>query len=407
MSYVHRTKCRFCKEDDLIRFLTLGNHPLADNFIDEAHIADEKKYPLDVYFCNSCSLVQLLDVVSQEELFHDAYANFSSASAPLVAHFKQFAEEVTKEYLKPDDFIVDIGSNDGALLQFFKEQRILGIEPAKGVADVARGKGIETWGEFFTEAVASRIRNERGEARLIMANNVFAHIDDIDSAMRGIKLLLAKDGIFIFEAHYLLDLIEHCEFDTICHEHLSYFTVKPLIQFFERFEMVVVDVQRVKSHGGSIRVVVKNAPTKVNPSVELLLELEAQAGLHSSERFARFQEEVETVRTKLVSLVRGFRGEGKKVVGYGAPAKSGTLLNYCGFTTKDLSYITDTTPHKVGLLTPGSHIPVVVPDILKSETPDYVLLLAWNYRDFILEKESELRSRGSHFIIPIPHPEVV
>lgn len=407
MSYEHRTTCRLCKKSDLTRFLALGEHPLADNFITADQISHEKKYPLDLYYCNSCSLVQLLDVVSQDTLFHDEYANFSSASAPLVAHFQSFAEEIAKAYLGPDDLVVDIGSNDGVLLQFFKDQRVLGIDPAASVVRVAREKGIETWSEFFTEAVAVRIRDERGAAKLIMANNVFAHIDNIDDTVRGIKLLLAEDGIFIFEAHYLLDLIEHFEFDTVCHEHLCYFTVKPLMQFFARFGMSVVDVQRVKNHGGSIRVFVKNNATATSPNVESLLKLENERGLHSAERFTRFQEEVESARTTLVSLIRGFRSAGKKVVGYGAPAKSGTLLNYCGFTAQDLSYITDTTPHKVGLLAPGSHIPVVSPDILKSETPDYILLLAWNYRDFILEKEKDLRARGTKFIIPIPHPEVV
>ena len=409
MSFVHKTQCRVCKGTNLVRFLSLGEHPPVDNFTDREHLDAEKRYPLDVYFCGQCNLVQLLDVVTQEELFHQNYAYFSSASAPLMEHFKSYAEDLKKDFLQKNDLVVDIGSNDGILLRFLTGgYRVLGIEPSANVAKVAREKGVETIDGFFTVDMAKKIVEKYGKAKVITANNVFAHIDDIDGIILAVKELLSDDGVFVSESHYLLDLIEKREFDTIYHEHLCYYGVKPLVHLFERFGMEVFDVRRVNVHGGSIRVYARKAagmPPK--SSVQELLSLEERAGLHTLERFSSFQKEVEVIRDKLVSLVRGFRAEGKTVTAYGAPAKGNTLLNFCGFTADDLKYVTDTTPYKTGLLTPGSHIPVVSPDILKTETPDYILLLAWNYRDFILKKEQGLRERGAKFIIPIPEVEIV
>lgn len=240
------------------------------------------------------------------------------------------------------------------------------------------------------------------------ANNVFAHIDDIDAIVSAVKELLTDDGVFVSESHYLLDLVSKREFDTVYHEHLCYYSIKPLMHLFDRFGMEICDVRRVATHGGSIRVYarIKSNEPKSKTIDELLL-LEEEAGLHTLSGFDTFQKDVDAIGKKLRDLVLGFRTEGKVVTAYGAPAKGNTLLNFCGFTANDISYITDTTPYKIGLRTPGSHIPVVSPDILKTQTPDYILLLAWNYRDFILEKEKALRDRGAQFIIPIPHVEIV
>ncbi|PIR84913.1 SAM-dependent methyltransferase [Candidatus Kaiserbacteria bacterium CG10_big_fil_rev_8_21_14_0_10_47_16] len=410
MSYFHRNECRVCKKGDLTRILSLGEHPPVDNFIEAGKEQEEMRYPLDVYFCNTCSLVQLLDIVEENELFHGEYAYFSSSSKPLVDHFSKYADDLKKRHtLKSDDLLVDIGSNDGVLLQFFTDTcRVLGIEPSANVADIAREKGIETLDGFFTEKMAKDIVEKHGQAKIITANNVFAHIDDLDEIVRGVKVLLSDDGVFVTESHYLLDLIEHMEFDTVYHEHLCYYSVKPLCYLFERFDMEVSAVERVATHGGSIRVFARKKMGKpIESSVAELLSLEEQAGIHSLSRFVDFQKDAEALRDKLVSVVRGFRKEGKKVTAYGAPAKGNTLLNFCGFTGDDIAYVTDTTPYKIGRLTPGSHIPVVSPDILKTETPDHILLLAWNYRDFILDKETELRKRGAQFIIPIPKVEIV
>jgi len=409
MNYIHRDTCRICKGRDLTRILSLGDHPPVDNFTDAAHLKGEKRYPLDVYYCRTCSLVQLLDVVAEDELFHGEYAYFSSASAPLVEHFRSYAEDLKREQLHEGDLVVDIGSNDGILLQNLVENyRVLGIEPSANVAEVARKKGIETLNGFFTVEMAKNIVEKYGKATVVTANNVFAHIDDLDEIVRAVKELLTDDGVFVSESHYLLDLIEHREFDTVYHEHLCYYSVKPLQHLFGRFRMEVTDVRRVDVHGGSIRVhAQKKTGARIAPSVPELLDLEEKAGLHALERFSSFQKEVEAIRDQLVSLVRGFRAEGKIVSAYGAPAKGNTLLNFCGFTADDLKYVTDTTQYKIGLLTPGSHIPVVSPDILQRETPDYILLLAWNYKDFILKKEQVLRDRGAKFIIPIPKVEIV
>ncbi len=410
MAHRHKTTCRICSSNELTRFLVLGEHPPVDNFITAEGKKNEKRYPLDVYFCNTCNLVQLLDVVEEDELFHGEYAYFSSASKPLVEHFREYAADIKSRYnLQKDDLVVDIGSNDGVLLQFFTDTcRVLGVEPSANVAAVASAKGIETQSGFFTEEMARDIVARHGTAKVVTANNVFAHIDDLDEIVRGVQVLIGDDGVFVTESHYLLDLIEKMEFDTVYHEHLCYYSIKPLCYLFERFGMEVALVERVATHGGSIRVFARRKTGEpVDASVAALLELEKSSGLHSLERFKDFQKDAEAVRDKLVSLVRGLREEGKVVTAYGAPAKGNTLLNFCGFTANDISFITDTTPYKIGLLTPGSHIPVVSPDILKTETPDYILLLAWNYRDFILEKESELRARGAKFIIPIPNVEIV
>jgi D-mycarose 3-C-methyltransferase len=409
MAHLHKNECRVCKGNDLTLILSLGEQPPVDNFTDAARIKDEKRYPLDVYFCGGCNLVQLLDVVAEDELFHGNYAYFSSASKPLVDHFRSYADDLKQEQLVEGDLIVDIGSNDGILLQnFIEKYRVLGIEPSANVAEEARKKGVETIDGFFTVSMAKQLVATHGKAKVISANNVFAHIDDVDEIIRAVDELLTDDGVFVTESHYLLDLIEHAEFDTVYHEHLCYYSVKPLMHLFERFNMEVFDVRRVAVHGGSIRVYARRkSGTPPHPRVQELLLIEEKAGLHSLRRFADFQKEAEAIREKLVSMVRGFRAEGKTVAAYGAPAKGNTLLNFCGFMAEDIKYVTDTTPYKIGLLTPGSHIPVVSPEILKTETPDYILLLAWNYRDFILNKESELRDRGTKFIIPIPTVEIV
>lgn len=409
MSHVHKTTCRVCKGTDLTRILSLGEHPPVDNFIEASKVEGEKRYPLDVYFCSTCTLVQLLDVVAEEELFHGDYAYFSSASKPLVDHFSSYAEDLKKEQLQEGDLVVDIGSNDGILLQNFVEKyRVLGIEPSANVAAEARTKGVETMDGFFTVEMAKQIVATHGKAKVISANNVFAHIDAVDEIILAVKELLTDDGVFVTESHYLLDLIEHGEFDTVYHEHLCYYSVKALIHLFERFDMEVFDVRRVNVHGGSIRVYArKKTGHPIQESVMALLRLEETAGLHSLARFNDFQKEAEAIKEKLVTLVRGFRAEGKTVSAYGAPAKGNTLLNFCGFTAEDIKYVTDTTPYKVGRLTPGSHIPVVSPEILQTDTPDYLLLLAWNYRDFILAKEQALRDRGAKFIIPIPTVQIV
>jgi len=409
MAYIHKTQCRICKGSDLTRILSLGEHPPVDNFIKDSEIKDEKRYPLEMYFCNECSLVQLLDVVDEEELFHGDYAYFSSASKPLVEHFRSYADDLKNEYMNEGDLVVDIGSNDGVLLQFFTDSyRALGIEPSSNVAELAREKGIETLDGFFNVAMAKDIVAKHGKAKVVTANNVFAHIDDIDEIVLAVKELLAEDGVFVTESHYLYDLISKREFDTVYHEHLCYYSVKPLSHFFKRFDMEICDVRRVPTHGGSIRVYARTISSEpVKSNVQELIELEKKAGLHTVSGFDSFQRDVDAIRTELTELVRDFRKEGKVVTAYGAPAKGNTLLNFCGFTRDDIAYITDTTPYKIGLLTPGSHIPVVSPEILQTQTPDYILLLAWNYRDFILEKEKELRERGAKFIIPVPIVEIV
>lgn len=409
-NFKHRTRCRICGSEKLHKFLSLGHTPLANSFLRKNQLDNvEDFYPLDVYFCGNCYLVQLLDVVSPEVLFKE-YAYVTGASKPMQAHFTGLAEDVIKNFkISKDSLVVDIGSNDGTLLQFFSKfgLRMLGIEPASNIARLAEANGISTVNEFFDEESAVKLRKEYGSADIITATNVFAHVDNLESILSGINHLLSNNGVFIIEFPYLLNLLNNMEFDTIYHEHLSYFAVHPLIYLFRKFGMDIVDVKQIPIHGGSIRVFVQKSPKKQSQNVTKLLLMEQEDKLDSLKTYMKFAERVALVKEKLVKLLKTLKNDGARITGYGATAKGNTLLNYCEIGTDILDYITDTTPFKQGCCTPGMHIPIFPEERFHKEPPDYALLLAWNYADAILQKEQEYRQKGGKFILPIPEPKVI
>jgi len=403
-------RCRVCQRETVERFLSLGPTPLANRFLTREQLEEtEPSFPLDVYFCHTCGLVQLVDVVPPEVLFHD-YPYLTGVSSPMRTHFAALAEEVAHEYhVGPGSLVVDIGSNDGTLLSGFRRfgPKILGIEPAANVAATANAAGIQTINQFFGPAVAEEIARTRGPAQVVLATNVFAHVHDLDQFLKGVSVLLSAEGALVIEVPYLVDMLNETEFDTIYHEHLSYFAVRPMVELFSRYGMGIVGVKRVPVHGGSIRVAVQKSRAAQAPVVAEMLNEEAERGLGSMRPYRNFAERVHVIRGELVDLLRSLKTRGKRTVGYGAPAKGNTLLNFCKIGPDLLEYLVDATPAKQGRFSPGMHIPVVADTRLRADQPDYALLLAWNYADEIVKKEGTYRERGGKFITPIPRPAIL
>ena len=402
--YVHKTTCRVCEGTDLIKVLDLGSTPPANTYLKKEDLGKlEKSFPLALYFCRTCSLAQLLDVVNPDILFKD-YHFLTSASAPSVAHFKHYAEEVILPLTtSPNDLVVDIGGNDGTLLSHVKNTaRVLNVDPADNLTSLSEGNGIPFYPAFFTSSIADDILAKYGKAKVVVANNVFAHTDQIRDAFTGVAKLIGDDGTFIFEVHWAKQLIEEEAFDQIYHEHLCFYSLHAAKYLIEATDMKVFDVQVFPMQGQSLRVYASKNKTEKS-SVNEILEIEKQTGLTDEKTFLAFGEKVGANKEKLRMLLLDLKAKGKRIVGYGAPAKGNTLLNYYGIGADILDYLTDTTTLKQGLYTPGQHIPIVSPEKLLSDTPDYILLLAWNFKDAILEKENDLRERGVKFIITVPH----
>jgi len=406
-----RTACRACGAQRLVRFLALGDQPLANanlRSLDEA--ADEAFYPLDVYFCDACSLVQLADVIDPEILFRH-YLYVTGTSETIAAHNRGYARTVADLLgLGADDLVVEVASNDGSLLACFRDLgvRVLGVEPATNIAAIARARGVETVGDFFDGPTGARLRGERGAARAVIGNNVLAHVDDTQDFLRGAKALLAPDGLVITEVPYAREMLERLEYDTVYHEHLCYFSVTSLIRLCEAVGLSVVRVDRVPVHGGSLRLYA-GLPAHYGPTaaeVRRLADTEHEIGLTSLARWQRFARDVEAQREALLALLRRLKGEGRSLAGYGAPAKGNTLLNYCGIGTDLLPYTVDRSPLKVGTLTPGMHLPVLPVETLGERRPDYVLILAWNFADEIMRQQAEYAAGGGKFIVPIPMPRI-
>lgn len=409
--YAKRNDCRVCGSDRLTRFLELGPQPLANAFLDEKGLKeDEEKFPLDLYVCDECSHVQLLDVVSKETLFSH-YLYFSTVSTTIPAHFASLAAEIAARHTVRGDMVVEVGSNDGVLLSAFEGTglRTLGVEPASNVAKVARQRGVATMNRFFTPETAAMIARDLGKAKVIIGNNVIGHIDDLAGVMTAVKGLLTEDGVFIFEVPYLVDLLEKNEFDTVYHEHLSYFAVRPAQTMLERSGLKLIDVKRQQVHGGTIRLYATHieSATQPAPAVQEHVQLEETLGLATHAPYEAFAKRVQELRDTLIKLIADAKANGKRIAGYGAPAKGNTLLNYCGIGANDLDFIQDSTAAKQGLYTPGMHIPVVPPADFQANAPDIALMLAWNYQEEILGKEQAFRTNGGKFIVPIPMPRIV
>lgn len=407
-SYHKRTTCRICDSKNLKQFLDLGRTPLANSLVKKCNLnKKENTFPLSVYFCQDCSLVQVLDVVNPEILFSDYYF-MTSASSPSVDHFKKYSARILKDFIKSSkDLVVDIGGNDGTLLNELKNDcKVLNIEPAHNIAKVARKKGIETINRFFTKNLAKEIIKKYRNATVVTANNITAHTDTIRELFEGVRDLLADNGVFIFETHWVRNLIGEGGFDQVYHEHLSYYSLHALKHLVESVGMVIIDVETVPIQGESLRVYVSKKQ-EPKTSVRKFLKREKLLGLNSFEVFSKFSKKVLDNKNRTLKLINKLKSENKKIVGYGAPAKGSTLLNFYGIGRESIDYVIDTTSIKQGLFMPGVHLPIYPPEKLYESKPDYILLLAWNYAGAILKKEKNLRDDGVKFIIPVPRIRIV
>jgi SAM-dependent methyltransferase len=406
--------CRSCDARDLRLVLSLGSTPLANALRSEEQLSlPEETYPLDLAFCPECALLQITETVPPEKLFRD-YLYFSSFSDTLLEHARRLAERViASRGLNGRSLVVEVASNDGYLLQNYKRAgvAVLGVEPAVNIARVAaEERGIPTVCDFFGEGLARSLREGRGlRADVIHAHNVLAHVADLNGFVRGLALLLKEDGEAIVEVPYARDMIEGCEFDTIYHEHLCYFSLTALDNLFRRHRLLVADVEHVPIHGGTLRLFVRKQAEGVAPSaaVREMLADERARGMAREGYYTEFGARVARLRADLLSLLARLKREGRRVAVYGASAKGSTLLNYFGLGRETLDFVVDRSTVKQGLYTPGTALPIHAPERLLEEMPDYVLLLTWNFAEEILAQQQEYRRRGGRFIIPIPELKIV
>jgi SAM-dependent methyltransferase len=412
MVHHKRKTCRGCKQENLKHFLTLGPTPLANSFLkNKEEFVNEASYPLDVYFCETCSLVQLLDVIDPSVLFRD-YIYVTGTSDTIARHNKNYAATIV-DYLKlnKDSQVVEVASNDGSLLKCFQPYGVktLGIEPAVNIAEIARSNGVETVNEFLNLENAQKVRDSHGSADAVIGNNVMAHVDDTQDFLQGCKHLLKPKGLVIIEAPYLGEFMDRLEYDTVYHEHLCYFSITALLRLSDEVGLSIVRVDHTPVHGGSIRMYAGSREAYPEHAADVIAaaKKEVAKGLTNTDTYMHFARDVQGNRDAVRSLLLKLKEQGKTVAGYGAPAKGNTLLNYCGITTDMLPYTVDKSPMKVGLYTPGMHLPVLPVATLLEKQPDYVLILAWNFADEIMRQQSEYQKRGGQFIIPLPEPKVV
>jgi SAM-dependent methyltransferase len=405
--------CRFCKTELKTSVVDLGMSPLAN-----AYIKPERKrgleyfFPLHAFICEKCFLVQVEEFETPQAIFSD-YAYFSSYSKTWLEHCQNYTDLMVEKFeFNPKSLVIEIASNDGYLLQYFKEKNIpvLGIEPAENVAKVAEQKGIPTVVKFFGVQTAQALIEQGKKADLLLGNNVLAHVPDLNDFVKGMKMLLNDRGVLTMEFPHLLNLIEENQFDTIYHEHFSYFSLQAVEKVFNHHGLALFDVQELPTHGGSLRIYAhhkEDTTHKLTPNIDKLKEKEVRFGLDKLATYKDFKEKVcETKRKLLEFLIEAKRAK-KTIVGYGAPAKGNTLLNYCGVRQDFLDYTVDISPHKVGCLLPGTHIPIEHPDKIKETKPDYVLILPWNFKDEIMGKTQFIREWGGKFVIPIPEVHVI
>lgn len=403
--------CRICKGDRLTKFLSLGDQPHCNSFLRPDQINQpEPTWPLELLYCADCHLVQLSCVVDPEIMFR-SYVYVSGTTTTLREHFRQTASDLVTEFqLEPGTLVVDIGSNDGTFLRGFKDlgMRVLGVDPAANVAKFANDQGLQTLNDYFGERIARQIRMEHGPAKLMTAAGVFFHIDDMDDVCRGVYDLLDDRGVFHVQAIYLGGMLDQTSFDNVYHEHVSYYTLRPLMHLLNRFGLTVFDVGHSPIHGGSLMVYVcHKGAYPVRDSVGALLAHEHAKRWDTLAPYQEFAQRVEQLRDDLVAMVRDLRAQEKRIAAYGAPAKGNTLLNYCRIGPDILDYAAEKAPLKIGLYTPGMHIPVIDEGEAMRNPPDYFLLLPWNFKEELLRKNEAFRAQGGKFIIPVPTPHIV
>jgi len=402
----HRTTCRLCDSSRLELVVPYLPTPIADAYVSESNKAIQQElYPLDLYFCRDCSHLQLCDVVNPELLFRN-YTYVTSVSLGLVEHFRQYAENIVSDFaIREGSLVVEIGSNDGSLLRFFKNKgmRVIGVDPALTIARNATENGIETLAVFFSMDIAKQLYSKHGTASVIAANNVFAHADNLGEISDGIRELLKDDGVFIFEVSNLADIVQKMLFDTIYHEHLSYHSVISLSSFFKRRGLDLFDVQGIPTKAGSIRGFVQKigGPRQISESIEKQHALEIALGLDHPQVFREFAKKIDACRTNLTNLINEIMSQGKKIAGYGASATVTTLL-YNLKLQNSISVLFDDNPVKHGTLSPGVHIPVVPSNEIYHRRPDYIIILAWNYADSIMKRHVRYLEEGGRFISPLP-----
>ncbi len=407
------SNCRSCGHPLRHSFLDLGKSPLCESYLDSNALNDvEAFYPLHALICEECFLVQLKEYVSPQNIFGD-YAYFSSYSDSWVEHARTYARKVTKQFnLGPGSLAVELASNDGYLLQHFVELGIpcFGVEPAANIAKVARGRGISTEIAFFSKQLAEQLVQRGHRPQLIVGNNVLAHVPDLNDFIAGMKVLLHPDGVITMEFPHLLQLMRHNQFDTIYHEHFCYFSLAVVEQACDRHGLTLFDVEELSTHGGSLRIFACHKGNHSHPTtarLKRLKALEKSEGLLDLNTYKDFSARVTATKRRLLQFLIDARNSGRKVVGYGAPGKGNTLLNYCGIRTDFLDYTVDRSPHKQGLFTPGTHIPIEHPDKIFETRPDYVLILPWNLADEIMSQMAGIRKWGGRFVIPIPEVAVI
>ena len=405
--------CRLCGSPLRRTFVDLGKSPLCESFLTSEQLDQvEPFYPLHVRICDECLLVQLEAYVPGEEIFRD-YAYFSSYSDSWVAHAASYAAMAVDRFgLGPDSLVVELASNDGYLLQHFVQRGIpaLGIDPAANVAEAARERGVDTIVDFFDSRLAGELVAEDRRPNLIAANNVLAQVPPLNDFVAGMAIVLAPHGVATIEVPHIARLIEGLQFDTIYHEHYSYFSLTTLVRLFSDHGLEVFDVEELASHGGSLRVYVKRRGDDrhdIQPGVATILEYERAAGYDTVDGYLDFAHRVEEVKWSLLELLIRIRREGKRIVGYGAPGKGNTLLNYCGIRTDLLDYTVDRNPHKHGRHLPGTQIPIYAPNRIDETRPDYVLVLPWNLKREIMQQLSHIQAWGAQLIVPIPSPEIL
>lgn len=405
------TVCRACQRSNMLMFLPLGSHPPANSFLRPDQLAQpEPSFELDTHVCLDCGLIQIPDRIPAN--FYRQYLYIPSASSTMHRHFADFAERLKVRFLPdPDSLLVDIGCNDGLFLKAAQDLgvRTLGIDPASNIAEMAQAKGLQVVNEYFTRQTAAIVRETYGAASVIVTTNTFNHIDNLHAFMEGVRILLADTGIFVVEVPEALHFVQKNEFDTVYHEHLSVFSVKSLLDLYSFFDMEIVDIESLDVHGGSMRVYARRKGHR--PLLDAVpsswLARESAAGLFEASTYEAFATSVEGIRSGTLEILHRLKQQGKKIAGYGAPAKGNTLLNYYQIGPAILDYLVDKNPLKHGLYSPGMHIRIHGPEAIEQHRPDYLLILAWNFADEIRDQQRRYSVAGGKFIIPIPKPVIV